>query len=637
MNIKENGNRLNQNIDFIGLGSAGIVCFLYSLFWSNFAELHIALPFLDFPIFVGEILLFWCIVLLALKWKTAGFKFDRKYWLLVLYGVWVLYKAAHGYFEWGPLALRNAALFYYPFFAFAGYHFYRKDFFNQKVIYMLFIILAAAKIAAGASFIYYFSTPYLMLSIFLILKMQVKKIRYLAFATLIYSFSFKDFFDGSRSFLIANFAVLLFLFFAYVFGVLKIRRIIKISGLISFLLVLILIFFKFAPSEKVKSLTTPQYVIEQFQAYDELIRENMKSYVPREIPVRIYNPNKSQVGLDNVDEEKRISHEIKSKVNVLMEAIKVEADPGGPKLVALNEQEKVEPATSDKAPVIAGATEHKIMEAIKVEADPGGPKLVALNEQEKVELVTSKKASVVAGATEHKIDESGINLDDKKRQKVESDREESMYFRMFQKQKEQVRREVLALDEANQRKMIYFDEEFGSAVNEAVENLVQGKEVIDGTRRGRGMQTEYGNILFRILIWREMLEELIKEKRWFGFSFGKPQRSISLESSGFAAGEWGRDGWIAPHNAFLHIIYRAGVLGVLMLFGILVFLFFMVSTAVKRRSMEGLLLLSILIYWLVLSNFLVVLELPYQAIPFWTLFGMIFAYLYKEKDGLERI
>ena len=327
---------------------------------------------------------------------------------------------------------------------------------------------------------------------------------------------------------------------------------------------------------------------------DEIILENKDDFVQREIPVGIYNPNKNQIKLDVVEEQERISREVKDRVNVIMKDIEASGDQSEPKLVNASEQEMAHLAIGNKVPVV--------IEAI-----------------------------------EHKIDESEIAPDDGERQEVKSNQKERMYFRMFQKQKEQVRREVFAAGESDQKKMIYFDDEFGTAVNEAVENLVQRKEVLDGARRGRGMQTEYGNILFRILIWREMVEDVIKEKRWFGFSFGKPQRSIVLENSGFAAGEWGRDGWIAPHNAFLHMIYRAGILGFFMVLGIFISLFLMIREFFRKQSWEGFLLVSILVYWIVLASFLVVLELPYQSIPFWTLFGMIFAYLYKDKERISPV
>jgi len=163
--------------------------------------------------------------------------------------------------------------------------------------------------------------------------------------------------------------------------------------------------------------------------------------------------------------------------------------------------------------------------------------------------------------------------------------------------------------------------------------LIQRRKVIFG----RTAQTEYANILFRVFIWRDMVAEVIKEKAWFGLSFGKPQRSISLENSGFAGGEWGRDGWIAPHNAFLHMIYRSGIFGFLMILCIFTTLFSMIKGFIRRESFKGLLLSSILVYWLALAGFLVVLELPYQAIPFWSLFGMVFAYANKKGEGAARV
>jgi len=54
---------------------------------------------------------------------------------------------------------------------------------------------------------------------------------------------------------------------------------------------------------------------------------------------------------------------------------------------------------------------------------------------------------------------------------------------------------------------------------------------------------------------------VIKEKAFFGINFGKPQRSRRIEIIEQAKGEWQRDGWITPHNSFLHMIYRGGIFG----------------------------------------------------------------------------
>ena len=55
----------------------------------------------------------------------------KKY--ILLYSAFVLIKALTGYLEWGTLALRHSALFYYPFFALITYTFYNRRFVNFVV------------------------------------------------------------------------------------------------------------------------------------------------------------------------------------------------------------------------------------------------------------------------------------------------------------------------------------------------------------------------------------------------------------------------------------------------------------------------------------------------------------------------
>ncbi|MDE2215317.1 MAG: O-antigen ligase family protein, partial [Candidatus Omnitrophica bacterium] len=147
-------------------------------------------------------------------------------------------------------------------------------------------------------------------------------------------------------------------------------------------------------------------------------------------------------------------------------------------------------------------------------------------------------------------------------------------------------------------------------------------------QNGRSLQLNENNIVFRLFVWRDMYREFIHTPQaWLtGFSFGHPQRSKSLEVLGWAKGEWSRDGWITPHNSFLHIIYRAGILGV----GMIGALFFMMAKLIRdfyrMNSIEGGLLMAILIYWMVVSNFFVILEFPYNAIVIWPLFGIAWAY-----------
>ena len=127
-------------ISNLGLICIGIFSLGYYIFQRNFAELHIALPFLDFPIFVGEILFFLCLLLLLAYWINTHKKFNKWHYILFLYCGFVIAKALYGYAEWGPLAFRHAALFYYPLFAVFGCTFYRRDFFDNKKILCIVLL-----------------------------------------------------------------------------------------------------------------------------------------------------------------------------------------------------------------------------------------------------------------------------------------------------------------------------------------------------------------------------------------------------------------------------------------------------------------------------------------------------------------
>lgn len=571
MNTIIGKNKLSTIVDLICLGSIGIICFLYSIFWSTFAETHITLPFLDFPIFIGEILLFECVLLLILKWRIAKVKFNYKYYLLFLYVAWVLIRALHGYIEWGPLALRNAALFYYPLFAVIGYHFYRNDFFGQKTIIALFSILLITKIAMGTDLIFYFVTPYLLLSIILILKMKQKWIRYTALGILFIFFSDRNYFQGSRTWMVANFVTLLFLSLSYILGILKLRRSIGILSVVLLFFVLTFSFLKLAPPGKLKSLTTPLYIIEEIKLHDQKMEETRKDYIQRPISVKIYHPNWREIEAIDSIEKKRISREVRDKVLAVAEKINRET----------------------KNHIYSGSDQIE-------------------EQQEQVKQIVAELTVSEALSITQKYEQG---LEGKK----------SIYLEVFQTEKGEIKNEIFLNEkesEISNWKINVFNRDFNEAVEISIDGLVRQERIVfDRTAR-----EEYGNILFRILIWRDMVEEVIKEKAWFGISLGKPQRSLSIEKGDFAGGEWGRDGWIAPHNAFLHMIYRAGVFGFLMVLSIVAYLYMMTKKFIKRKSLEGLVLVSILVYWLVVAFFLVVLELPYQAIPFWTLSGMTLAY-----------
>jgi len=142
----------------------------------------------------------------------------------------------------------------------------------------------------------------------------------------------------------------------------------------------------------------------------------------------------------------------------------------------------------------------------------------------------------------------------------------------------------------------------------------------------RHLDTAFSNIYLRLCIWQDMLDELFKEKAVLGVSFGMPQRSISLEKIGWANSVLKRDGWITPHNSFLHWIYRGGVVGIVLVVLTLLVIFRITWEFITHKTLIGVLLMAIFVYWITIANFIIFLEFPYLAIPFWSLLGLTLAY-----------
>jgi len=147
--------------------------------------------------------------------------------------------------------------------------------------------------------------------------------------------------------------------------------------------------------------------------------------------------------------------------------------------------------------------------------------------------------------------------------------------------------------------------------------------------------TDNDNAVFRLYIWRDMLVDLAKKKPILGFDFGKPFRSKSLEILHWGDGDWARDGWIGAHNSYLEIIYRMGIIGILLILSLLILLFKMIKQFIQCKSFTGILLCAIIINWFAAANFLLIFELPYTAIPIWTIYGLTFAY-YQKKTSIPR-
>ena len=120
----------------------GSCSWFYTIYDSNFAEKHISLSFLDFPIFAGEILLFLCVGLLAISYSKSLVRINSVVNLIaILYILWVISYAFWGYYSSGPVALRNAALFYYAVFALIGYLIFERSIYNSHWNWVILVFL----------------------------------------------------------------------------------------------------------------------------------------------------------------------------------------------------------------------------------------------------------------------------------------------------------------------------------------------------------------------------------------------------------------------------------------------------------------------------------------------------------------
>ncbi len=814
--LTEQRNKILKIIDWVFWSVLGFFCLGYQVFWSNFAELHVRLPFLKFPIFIGEFLLAGSLGLLFWKWKLTGFKLNRWHVVSFVYVGWFFLKALHGYLTFGPLALRNAALFYYPLFAVMTYHFYKPGLFTPKIITALLILFILIKMTVN------FAPVYPPFAVFVVLALNVKlrRLKYFFLALTIVLFSYKGFFMDSKTGIISNMLAFLFLIYFLFFKLSRIKLQYKIAAIFLIFMAMVFGFFQWMHKSQLVSLATPQTLLQQFKEADEYIAQRKKKYVPLKLNAHLYNPNSGEfeegeeppnpsaqhtapvrkksahlsareasIFLDDtfgkikaavIDAVQKysgnVSFDIKrtsssvamhtkalnllerttqlalqeavqviegykktaltksstlvsqpqevrmlvkqttqaaiskavdridEEKEILFKEMSISVQPKTTTASIETQDKKISPPVSTAAgqsvhttdqlkskPVVkttrslanhkmaedifyrttlakAGKKEdiptvlpvqHKTTKDVSTsvpQQEPGKPsaplQIKTPPKTTTASIETQDKriippVSVAAGQSVHTTDQlkskpsSELNnpsvpsvppilsaplIPEEKlkslAQKYPSSRDKDL------KAKNAVSRSIKNDDDDSKetQKIILANRAVGT-INEQVGFLPFSRADFDAN--GRSTQEERGNMLFRLLLWRDMIEEFLHQSpsgKILGINFGKPQRSISLEIYGQASGEWSRDGWIAPHNSFLHLIYRGGIVGLLVVVGLFSVVGILTRKFVMLKSSTGIWLMSLFVYWMTFSNFLLCLELPYQAIPFWSLLGMTVAY-----------
>jgi len=485
-------------IDVCGLVAMGVFSLAYILFGKFFAELHIQIPFLDFPIFVGEILLLTCVALFFFKYKNNILIVNRWHYFVIGYFAFIIIKAIYGYWVWGPLAFRHAALFYYPMFIILGYVFYERKFFKDwatlAILLVLFLMFITKKFESP-----WILTCFLTATIFIRGYWPKKNIKYFLFALLLIVTPYKFLFRASRMMLLSNFISILFVLSVF-WKILNVRLKVKVIAAILGVFFAVWGTWMYADANAVRSLMSIKKVVQLYNFYNEKIvakRDGFKIMDRGNREIRVYNPDK------------------------------IEKNSG----------------------------ERPLLERLSIE------------EQKAMELDKKKEEYSLKG--------------------------------------------LQAILEDGQKKP----------------DFLRKKD----KRVERSFNAACMNVVFRLFIWRDLLFDLNKEKKVIGFDFGKPFRSVSLEIIHWGYVDWLRDGWIGAHNSYLHMIYRSGIVGIGFIMTILMALVRMIKGFIKVKSITGILLSAIIINWFIAANFLLIFELPYTAIPIWTVYGITLAYYHSLK------
>lgn len=518
----------------------------YSVYYKKFAEIHISIPGLDFPFFIGEIILAACMAVLLLKWFFIRKKFTRIYIFILLYIFLVLLKAFTGYFLFGPLAFRHAAIFYYPFFALIAYEAYNTKFISARILLPLLYIFCFIGICS------YYNFVYLALSVILIMHLKVWISKLLCICILFCLPGFMFLIHCGRTQLVGHIAALLTIALFF-FLTLKIKKAHKIILFLLLVMCACALLLKYGRAKDIKSLTTPQAVFARFKAWDLFI-ESRKNFVGvKSTSVRLYNPE----------------------------------EHGGIK-------------KPDPAPLVDISQNQRFDNCVFLRGRPAMPVKLPQDKNKRKEIIDfikSKGGSVVKRDTVKLIPLYSANSN-----------RGPVYNNEF------------VLLPTNDKSI---DETIGFIRKEGIYSSVAPNFLESEDNR---LEQRYNTIIFRLLIWRDMLRELIENKKVFGMPFGKPLLPASLVISRMAYSEWARDGWIMAHNTYLELLYRSGIIGIVLLIVLFALLFKMFRVFLRARSMPGILLLSISFYWLGVGSIFVTFEMPYTAICFWSIFGVTLAY-----------
>lgn len=587
--------------DILGLTLIIVYSFFSSLFISKFAEIHLKIPGLNFPIFIGEILLFTCIVLVFVKGGRRLFKTKKVSVPVLLIGLFcfILIKAFWGYVWWGTLALRNAALFYYPFFAFLAYYFYRRGFFSNTYVLLSAIILIAVIMPlkredqAPLFEVYFLYSACILMAVLFKLS-ESKAVRYLGWFLCFTLLINSQVFDQGKGIFFSLIGVIIFLIIGLcIYLWQRIRSSYLKLPAVAGLIIVILVFFNFFLSQRMRHRILYSFnfskIVSNYQGFDGFVKRNKKFHRPRTFSTKLFE-DKIKIARDRAEgSAKDINLDFKLSFgeinfNKIEKLLSVK--------LSLKQKDFIKYLVFDAIPLELGKHFYEFKD-VQV-----GPKIQEAVTNDFLTKINTR-IDIVVIKNSPKYFDTGLS---KAAKHVWTDT---------------VR---LVLSEVLDKKLKTLTDKF-------IENKLEEEPYVTE----RVPEGDFYSVMWRLFVWRDMLVEVFNLNAYsqfiLGVDFGKPFRSKSIEVLRWSDGIW--VGWLEPHNSFIHILYRAGLAGLAV---ILIFLVVFIKIAKKfliQKDFIGIGLISCLLFWLIIANFEVILELPYFAIPFWSLFGLTWGYAYK--------
>ncbi len=566
------------------------------IFWLKFAKLHLTIPGINLPLFPGEVILLCCGILHGWYRLAVPRPWTRVDAFLVVYLMWLVLKVITGFASGGNLAFRHAALFYYPLFAVFSFYaapaILKIPQIGHLILFAAIVLLKIAGTLEG-----YYTYPALILLGVLIVIAPSRILKVCMGLAVLVIFPFKELLQDSKSLVIGNVTAIFFVLTVLMSIYIRSKKylILALPGL---MLLLGVFLISYGPSLHQKSLKSWKTYIDVYKQKDALIQFKYKTHEANKLKVRLFNKNGLNYAELEALESKFDKQAVeKPSLNDIRSAYMVSIKYS--KVVVAKAQEQM----------IHAEQAHSAVKEVKKENDA----LLSSAAVEEKNPVVSKGRDQRPKQQIKKVNEAPITIYKTPNKEVVDE---------IKRDTEVMESYVTKIESGEQltEEQIKDSQQIMEKLGANIQTLDQGIITV-----GRSVETDGENILFRVFIWRDMIKEFLKHKPIFGFSLSYPQRSTSIEILDMAHGEWMRDGWIAPHNSYLHFIYRGGIVGlvvILLMWGGIIYL---IRTFIKCRHVVGLLAVSLLVYWCVLANFNVVFEFPYHAIAFWSLFGVLLA------------